>query len=101
MRVNESAAASTKVVGADAIISRALYRVLTQMGSRSAYTKVCPDRQSTVCIITADILRRVSAALIVCFESSDGYSLIKTSILQSHLRVFLKSSCLRVLIVIS
>ena len=29
MRVNESAAASTKVVGAAAIISRALYRVLT------------------------------------------------------------------------
>lgn len=30
MRVNESAAASTKVVGAAAIISRALYRVLTE-----------------------------------------------------------------------
>ena len=30
MRVNESAAASTKVVGAAAIISRALYRVLTK-----------------------------------------------------------------------
>jgi hypothetical protein len=29
MNVNESAAASTKVVGAAAIISRALYRVLT------------------------------------------------------------------------
>ena len=29
MHVNESAAASTKVVGAAAIISRALYRVLT------------------------------------------------------------------------
>ena len=29
MRVNESAAASTKVVGAAAKISRALYRVLT------------------------------------------------------------------------
>ena len=29
MRVNESAAASTKVVGATAIISRALYRMLT------------------------------------------------------------------------
>ena len=32
MRVNESAAASTKVVGAAAIISRALYRVLTFIG---------------------------------------------------------------------
>ena len=30
MNVNESAAASTKVVGAAAIISRALYRVLTK-----------------------------------------------------------------------
>ena len=32
MNVNESAAASTKVVGAAAIISRALYRVLTEDG---------------------------------------------------------------------
>ena len=31
MNVNESAAASTKVVGAAAIISRALYRVLTKV----------------------------------------------------------------------
>ena len=29
MRVNESAAASTKIIGAAAIISRALYRMLT------------------------------------------------------------------------
>ena len=33
MNVNESAAASTKVVGAAAIISRALYRVLTKIGN--------------------------------------------------------------------
>lgn len=35
MRVNESAAASTKVVGAAAIISRALYQVLTNKNTRN------------------------------------------------------------------
>ena len=37
MNVNESAAASTKVVGAAAIISRALYRVLTSITGSEIY----------------------------------------------------------------
>ena len=40
MRVNESAAASTKVVGATAIISRALYRMLTSFDIIFKITKV-------------------------------------------------------------
>lgn len=59
MNVNESAAASTKVVGAAAIISRALYRVLTAVvhphAFRHLYAKNFLERHNDIALL-ADLL---------------------------------------------
>ena len=73
MNVNESAAASTKVVGAAAIISRALYRVLTAMltreqilESRDISSEMETEAESHWIMLLELILCRISEIGYIC-----------------------------------